>query len=145
MLIDKYIREIEEHNKIASEPIDMTNALNELLLGQYRDCAAANRNNNKQKSGYFVRTLQSLVLASIFVAIAAGLYYTGRMKEEPSTIHVNVDNFAEIAKMSDDDSPKPEPNPETPAKPVPPSIENVTEADVKTPKEKATTNRQDKD
>ena len=67
--IDTVVRKIKKYNNQVSErkKRDTGHKLTVFLLEQYRSSADINRDLNKQKSGYFLRTLRALFISILFL------------------------------------------------------------------------------
>ena len=127
-LIDKYITQLKDYQEKWGSPINIREKIEDFLKSQYRDCASKNRANNKIKNGYFIRALMAIFLASIFLSLLAIPYYVTKFIEPKEIVYVNVENFPEISKMSNEkETWKPEPEP---VEPIPPPVEEITEAEV---------------
>ena len=127
-LIDKYITELEDYEEKLGSPINIEEKIEYFLKSQYRDCTSRNRANNKRKNGYFIRVLMAVFLASIFLSLLAIPYYVTKFMESKQIVYVNIENFREISKMSNEKETW-EPEPE-PVEPTPPAVEEINEAEV---------------
>jgi len=130
LLIDDYLNKVQIYNEKASDKIDINVELDELLIEQYRDCAAANNLNNKRKSGYFVRTIISIIISVIFIVLSYVPFLVDKITKTPKPLDVNIENVLEVRNMSNDDKPENQTQPEQPEKPVRPPTDDITEADV---------------
>ena len=84
----KYNDQVSEHKKR-----DIEYELTVFLLEQYRSSADINRDLNKLKSGYFLRTLRSLFVSILFLFFSTVPYSISKYSSPKKVHKVEVVNF----------------------------------------------------